>query len=88
MAAKPEAMAAPSESAGVRVALTAGLAAMTHLQIHQSRGEIATGLLFVDPDAHDLHDNLGTVQKPLNQLRDEELIPGSAALAGINDSLR
>ena len=64
------------------------LSAMGHLQIHQARGEIVTGLLYVDPDAEDLHDHLATVQKPLNQLTDAELIPGSAALAGINDSLR
>ncbi|HUZ12237.1 MAG TPA: 2-oxoacid:ferredoxin oxidoreductase subunit beta [Caulobacteraceae bacterium] len=64
------------------------VAALTQLQLHQARGEIITGLLFVDPDARDLHDNLGTVQKPLNQLEDRELIPGAAALAGINDSLR
>ena len=64
------------------------ISAISHLQLHQARGEIVTGLLFVDPDAEDLHDHLGTVQKPLNKLSDAELIPGSAALAGINDSLR
>ncbi len=64
------------------------ISAFTHLQLHQARGEIVTGLLYVDPDAHDLHDHLATIQKPLNQLSDAELIPGSAALAGVNDSLR
>jgi 2-oxoglutarate ferredoxin oxidoreductase subunit beta len=62
--------------------------ALTHLSLHHAKGEIVTGLLFVDPEARDLHDNLGTTQKPLNQLKDGELIPGSAALATINDSLR
>ena len=64
------------------------ISAIGHLQLHQSRGEVVTGLLYVDPAAHDLHDHLHTVQKPLNQLSDEELVPGAAALAGINDSLR
>jgi 2-oxoglutarate ferredoxin oxidoreductase subunit beta len=64
------------------------VSAITHLQAHHARGEIVTGLLFVDPDARDLHDHLSTIQKPLNQLDDQELIPGAAALAEINDSLR
>jgi 2-oxoglutarate ferredoxin oxidoreductase subunit beta len=62
--------------------------AVTHLQTHQARGEIVTGLLYVDPDARDLHDHLGTVSTPLNQLTDEELTPGLDALAAINESLR
>ena len=64
------------------------ISAMSHLQLHQARGEVVTGLLYVDPESKDLHDHLATVQKPLNQLEDRELIPGSEALAGINDSLR
>jgi 2-oxoglutarate/2-oxoacid ferredoxin oxidoreductase subunit beta len=64
------------------------IAAVTHLQVHQARGEIVTGLLYVDPDARDLHDYLGTVATPLNRLGDGELTPGAAALAGVNDSLR
>ena len=64
------------------------VAAVTHLQTHQARGEIVTGLLYVDPEAHDLHDYLGTVQTPLNQLGDADLTPGAATLARVNDSLR
>ena len=62
--------------------------AMAHLQAKQAAGEIATGLLFVEPDADDLHDNLNTVDKPLNRLGDAELVPGSAALDKINAALR
>jgi 2-oxoglutarate ferredoxin oxidoreductase subunit beta len=64
------------------------LSAMTALQEHQAKGEIVTGLLYVDPEAEDLHDYLGTVDKPLNQLGDAELTPGSAALHALNASLR
>jgi 2-oxoglutarate ferredoxin oxidoreductase subunit beta len=64
------------------------ISAVTHLGTHQARGEIVTGLLYVDPDAPDLHDHLHTVKKPFNQLTDDELTPGSAALAAINASLR
>jgi 2-oxoglutarate ferredoxin oxidoreductase subunit beta len=47
-----------------------------------------TGLLFVDPEARDLHDNIGTVETPLNQLGEAELVPGQTALERINASLR
>jgi 2-oxoglutarate ferredoxin oxidoreductase subunit beta len=64
------------------------LAAISHLLAHQARGEIVTGLLYVDPDAEELHDYLGTVSTPLNRLGDAELTPGAAALEATNDSLR
>jgi len=47
-----------------------------------------TGLLYVDPQAEDLHDALGTVKAPLNALGDRELVPPASALAGINAALR
>ena len=62
--------------------------ALTHLQERQAEGEIVTGLLYVDPDAEEMHDYLATVDRPLNQLGDDELVPGAAALAALNASLR
>jgi 2-oxoglutarate ferredoxin oxidoreductase subunit beta len=62
--------------------------AMAYLQQRQAVGEIVTGLLYVDPEAEDLHDALNTVGKPLNALSDAELTPGSAALAKVNAALR
>ena len=62
--------------------------AMNYIQTHAAKGEIATGLLFVDPEPHDMHANLNTVARPLNQLNEAELCPGAAALAKINASLR
>jgi 2-oxoglutarate ferredoxin oxidoreductase subunit beta len=62
--------------------------AVNHLQTHQAMGEIVTGLLYVDPQAEDLHDHLGTVDTPLNQLSDADLTPNIEALAAINESLR
>jgi 2-oxoglutarate ferredoxin oxidoreductase subunit beta len=64
------------------------LGAMTFLQERHSAGEIVTGLLFLDPEAEDLHHHLGTVETPLNQLGDAELCPGSAALEKLNAGLR
>ncbi len=47
-----------------------------------------TGLLYVDPDAEDLHAHLGTAAAPLNRLDDAALCPGNAALSALNRSLR
>ena len=62
--------------------------AMSFLAKKASEGEIVTGLLFVDADARDLHDALGTVTTPLNALGDKELTPPVGALEEINASLR
>jgi 2-oxoglutarate ferredoxin oxidoreductase subunit beta len=62
--------------------------AMAYLQERQAVGEIVTGLLYVDPDAEDLHDALHTVAQPLNALSDAELTPGSKVLDKINAALR
>jgi 2-oxoglutarate ferredoxin oxidoreductase subunit beta len=64
------------------------LAAMNHVMAHQARGEIVTGLLFVDADAGDLHDRIGTPQTAMNRLDEVALCPGSAMLERINASLR
>ena len=63
------------------------LAAMNHIATHESRGEILTGLLYVDASAEDLHDHLHTVDVPLNSLGAAQLCPGAAALAAINADL-
>lgn len=64
------------------------IAAMNYLQESRAKGEIATGLLFVDEDPTDLHAASNTVATPLNALETADLVPGSAALAKINASLR
>jgi 2-oxoglutarate ferredoxin oxidoreductase subunit beta len=63
-------------------------AALGFLQAKQAVGEIVTGLLYVDPSATDLHASLGTVETPLNELGEADLVPGAAALAKINAGLR
>ena len=64
------------------------LAAMQRIYLSRVNQEILTGLLYIDPDTQDLHDILNTVDKPLNELREEDLCPGSGALEEINQSLR
>jgi 2-oxoglutarate ferredoxin oxidoreductase subunit beta len=67
---------------------TSRTGAMNHVHEYLERGEIATGLLYVDPQAHDLHAGLNTVKRALNALGHAELCPGREALAKLNDSLR
>lgn len=62
--------------------------AMNHMNEMAEAGEIATGLLYVDPRATDLHAALETVPTPLNRLDESALCPGASALERINDSLR
>ena len=62
--------------------------AMNYLHAHQARGEVVTGLLYVDPEARDLHAHLETVDAPLNTLGETELCPGAAVLEKINAGLR
>ncbi len=64
------------------------IGAMTYVQSRYAHGEIVTGLLYLEPEASDLHASLGTVTLPLNQLGERELCPGSAALEKLNQSLR
>jgi 2-oxoglutarate ferredoxin oxidoreductase subunit beta len=64
------------------------IAAMNYIQERQAAGEVATGLLYVDPAAGDLHQHLQTSDIPFNRLGAGELCPGSAVLAKINEALR
>jgi 2-oxoglutarate ferredoxin oxidoreductase subunit beta len=64
------------------------IAAMTFMQERQAQGEVVTGLLYVDAQPEDLHRNLNTVDTPLNQLGERELVPGAAALEKLNATLR
>ena len=64
------------------------LAAMAFLQKHAAKGQVVTGLLYVDAESEDLHGHLNTVEAPLNALGEKELCPGSAALEKLNANLR
>ena len=64
------------------------IGAMNYIQHHQAKGEVVTGLLYVDPEAGDLHGHLNTVETPFNRLEARDLCPGTAVLDRINASLR
>lgn len=62
--------------------------ALRAIKDHHEKGEILTGLLYVDTDPVDLHDVINTSSKPLNSLKEDVLCPGNSTLQSINDSLR
>lgn len=62
--------------------------ALARLNESRESGEILTGLLYIEPETKGLHHMLNTVEKPLNQLMERDLCPGSAVLEGINKSFR
>jgi len=64
------------------------VAAMNYVHERQAKGEVVTGLLYVDPEARDLHEHFNTTDTPINRLSAKELNPGAATLAKINASLR
>lgn len=64
------------------------ISAMTSIQTHAAKGEVLTGLLYINPDAEDLHAHLGTSAAPFNTLGAKELCPGAVALEKINATLR
>ena len=61
---------------------------MSFMESRRAAGEVVTGLLYLHEDTADMHDALDTVAAPLNTLGDAELVPGHAALADLNASLR
>jgi 2-oxoglutarate ferredoxin oxidoreductase subunit beta len=62
--------------------------AITAVQKAKVNNEILTGLLYLNPDAVDLHEMINTSSKPLNTLTKKELCPGAEALKGINKEFR
>ena len=62
--------------------------AMRAIKDYAEKGEVLTGLMYVDTDPVDLHDVINTSSKPLNSLAEDTLCPGSKTLHKINDSLR
>jgi 2-oxoglutarate/2-oxoacid ferredoxin oxidoreductase subunit beta len=64
------------------------VAALNFVGTHMAKGEIVTGLLYLDPHAEDLHESLGTLPGPFNRLGAAELCPGAATLERINAGLR
>ena len=64
------------------------IAAMNYVQEHHAKGEVVTGLLYVDNEAGDMHEHINTTETAFNKLTSEQLCPGTSVLEKINASLR
>jgi 2-oxoglutarate/2-oxoacid ferredoxin oxidoreductase subunit beta len=64
------------------------LSAMNAVQAAKQKGEILTGLLYMNENSAELHDMLKTSERPLNSLQQTDLCPGNDVLNLINASLR
>jgi 2-oxoglutarate ferredoxin oxidoreductase subunit beta len=67
---------------------TSRVTAINYIASHQAKGELVTGLLYIDPEPEDLHAHLNTVELAFNRLSEKELCPGKAVLEKINATLR
>jgi 2-oxoglutarate ferredoxin oxidoreductase subunit beta len=61
---------------------------MEYLMAQQAKGEIVSGLLYIDSQAGDLHQALKTSARPLNAMAESDLCPGATVLAKLNAGLR
>ena len=67
---------------------TSKISAMNAVHNAKVKGEILTGLLYMNPETRDLHNMIQTSDRALNSLTKEELCPGSEILKEINAGLR
>jgi len=64
------------------------ISAIRAVQTARGKGEVLTGLLYIDENSNDLHKILNTSDMPLNTLANKSLCPGPDVLAKINATLR
>jgi 2-oxoglutarate/2-oxoacid ferredoxin oxidoreductase subunit beta len=62
--------------------------AYAYIRERQKEGEVLTGLLYIQPDSSDLHDQSNTVATPLTQLPYETLCPGNDELQKLQARFR
>ena len=62
--------------------------AYAHVRSLQAKGEVVTGLLYIDQNTGDMHEVSNTVERPLVDVPYATLCPGSAALEQLMDELR
>ncbi|HEY5624350.1 MAG TPA: 2-oxoacid:ferredoxin oxidoreductase subunit beta [Gammaproteobacteria bacterium] len=63
-------------------------AALDYIRAYQRRGEIVTGLLYIDEGEPEMHGINQTTSTPLSTLPFDELCPGAEALANLQNRFR
>jgi 2-oxoglutarate ferredoxin oxidoreductase subunit beta len=62
--------------------------AYAYVRSSQTKGEVATGLLYLSTGAPDMHDVENSVDRPLSEIPFDELCPGNAALQELMEDFR
>ena len=62
--------------------------AYAYIRERHRAGEIVTGLLYINGDSKDMHDQSGTIDQALTEVPYERLSPGRAALDALQDEFR
>jgi len=62
--------------------------AYAYIRDAQSKGEVVTGLLYIDESTRDMHGHAGTVDEPLTTIPYEALCPGNAELQKLQQRFR
>jgi len=62
--------------------------AYNYVSERRRSGEVATGLLFIDPESRTMHEQLGTVKPALSGLPYEDLCPGAEELSKLQERFR
>ena len=63
-------------------------AAINAIEKYRQKGEVLTGLLYLDDHSKDTHELINTSDTPLNALNESELCPGVDALEKLNANFR
>jgi 2-oxoglutarate ferredoxin oxidoreductase subunit beta len=61
---------------------------MDYLEEHQGKGEVVTGLLYLDESVADMHEMSKTSDIALTKIPYQKLCPGSAALDRLQEDFR
>ena len=62
--------------------------AYAYIRERQKQNQVLTGLLYINADSRDIHEQSNTVDTPLVQMPHEQLCPGSAALEKLQQRFR
>ncbi len=76
------------QKADAELDISSRRSALKLIKDYKAKDQILTGLLFMDEDSRDLHEIIGTSNKPLRALGESDLCPGQKVLDNLNESLR
>jgi len=61
---------------------------LSSLEEAKQKEQVLTGLLYLNTESRNTHEMINSSQKPMNEMVEEDLCPGSDVLEAINEALR